>query len=74
MYRSKMENGKGIHGPSIYGTAIFDYALTIVLAVLITAWTRVPLVITTIACMALALAAHAAFGIDTRTMRWLRGA
>jgi hypothetical protein len=70
---SAKNNAKGIHAPSIYGTAIVDYALTIGLAVAITAWTQIPLVITTIACMALSLLAHVLFGIDTRTTRWLRG-
>jgi hypothetical protein len=67
-----MEPEKGVHALSLYGTALFDYALTIAAAVLATASTGVPLVLTTIAMLVLSLAAHAAFGIDTRTMRWLR--
>ena len=67
-------NGTGVHSVSVYGTAVFDYALTIGLAVLVTAWTSVPLAITTIACLVLSMLAHAAFGVDTRTMRWIRGA
>jgi hypothetical protein len=73
--KKKMErNGKGIHAPSIYGTAVVDYALTIGLAIAVTAWTKIPLVLTTIACMVLSLIAHAMLGIDTRAIRWIRGA
>ncbi len=64
--------GEGIHAPSFLDTAAVDYTLTLALAVLVTYLTKVPLVLTTIACMLLAIGAHAAFGIDTRTMRWLR--
>jgi hypothetical protein len=67
-----MEPEKGVHALSLYGTALFDYALTIAAAVLATAGTGIPLVLTTISMLVLSLAAHAAFGIDTRTMRWLR--
>jgi hypothetical protein len=74
-WERKMDrNGKGIHAPSIYGTAAVDYALTIGLAVAVTALTKIPLVLTTIACMVLSLIAHVVFGIDTRAILWIRGA
>jgi hypothetical protein len=69
-----MAVGKGVHAFSIYGTAVVDYALTIALAVMITAWTKVPLVLTTIVCMIAAVVVHAAAGTDTRTMRWIKRA
>jgi hypothetical protein len=64
--------GEGIHAPSVVDTAVVDYAMTLALAVLVTYTTKVPLVLTTIACMLLSIGAHAALGIDTRTMRWIR--
>ena len=67
-----MEPERGVHALSLYGTALFDYALTIAAAVLATASTGVPLVLTTVAMMLLSLAAHAAFGVETRTIRWIR--
>ena len=65
---------EGIHRPSLVDTAVVDYALTIALAVVVTRYTKIPLVLTTIACMLLAIGVHAAFRVDTRTMRWLRKA
>jgi hypothetical protein len=68
-----MPVAEGIHKLSFLDTAVLDYVLTLALAAVVTRVTRVPLVLTTAACMVLAVAVHAALGIDTRTMRWLRG-
>ena len=64
---------QGVHAPSFLGTAVVDYALTLALAMLATAATGVPVVLTTIAAMVLSLVVHAAVGADTRTMRWIDG-
>jgi hypothetical protein len=64
--------GEGVHKLTFAGTAVVDYVATLALAVCVTLATRVPLVLTTAACMLLSVVAHAAFGVDTRAMRWLR--
>ena len=66
------EAEKGIHAPSVLGTAVFDYALTLALAIFGTAATGVPIVLTTNAAMVLSLVVHAAVDADTRTMRWIK--
>ncbi len=62
----------GTHGPTIVGTSILDYALTIALAIVVTKVTNVPLVLTTSACMMLSVGVHAAFGVDTATVLWIK--
>ncbi len=68
-----MPVAEGIHKCSFLDTAVLDYVLTLALAAVVTRLTGIPLVLTTAACMLVSVAAHAAFGVDTRTMRWLRG-
>ena len=63
---------QGVHAPTLAGTAIVDYALTLVLALATTKATGVPLPLTTAGCMLLGVLVHAAFKVDTRTARWLR--
>jgi hypothetical protein len=57
---------------TIVGTTIIDYALTIALAIVVTKVTNVPLVLTTSACMMLSVGVHAAFGVDTPTVLWIK--
>ncbi len=66
------EAEKGVHAHTLCGTAIVDYVMTLALAMATTAATGVPVVLTTIAAMVLSVVAHAAFGVDTRTMRWIK--
>jgi hypothetical protein len=68
------EPESGVHAPTLAGTAIVDYAMTLVLALATTKLTGVPLPLTTAACMLLGVLAHAVFKVDTRAARWLRGA
>lgn len=67
------EPERGVHAPTLAGTAVVDYAMTLVLALTTTRLTGVPLPLTTAACMLLGVLAHAAFNVNTRTARWLRG-
>jgi hypothetical protein len=66
------EAEKGVHAHTFLGTAIVDYVMTLALALATTAATGVPVVLTTIAAMVLSVVAHAAFRVDTRTMRWIK--
>jgi hypothetical protein len=66
------EAEKGIHAHSFLGTAIVDYVLTLALAMLATATTGTPIVLTTAAAMLLSVAIHAALRVDTRTLRWIK--
>ena len=67
------EAEKGVHAHTFLGTAIVDYLMTLALAMATTALTGVPVVLTTIAAMVLSIAVHAAFRVDTRTLRWMKG-
>ena len=66
------EAEKGVHAHTFLGTAIVDYLMTLALAMATTAATGVPVVLTTIAAMVLSVVAHAAFRVDTRTLRWIK--
>ena len=66
------EAEKGIHAHSFLGTAIVDYVLTLALAMLATATTGTPIVLTTAAAMLFSVAIHAALRVDTRTLRWIK--
>jgi hypothetical protein len=66
------EAEQGVHSYSFLGTAAVDYVLTLALALLSTALTGVPVVLTTAAAMILSVVVHAALRVDTRTMRWLK--
>ena len=66
------EAEKGVHSHTFLGTAIVDYLMTLALAMATTALTGVPIVLTTIAAMVLSVVVHAAFRVDTRTLRWIK--
>lgn len=63
--------GKGIHKYRFLGTAISDYLLTILAAVIITYFTKIPLVLTTILAFVLGIVLHVIFGVETNTTRYL---
>ena len=63
---------QGVHAPSFLGTAVVDYVLTLALAMLATATTGTPIVLTTAAAMLLSVGIHAALRVDTRTLRWIK--
>jgi len=62
--------GLGIHQYKFKGTAIVDYLLTIAGAFLITYFTDIPLVITTIGILILGILFHYLFGIESHTVRY----
>ena len=63
--------GKGIHQYKFKGTAIVDYLATILVAFLITYFTDIPLVITTIGLLILGILFHYVFQIKSHTIRYL---
>jgi hypothetical protein len=63
--------GTGIHQYKFKGTAIVDYLATILVAFLITYFTDIPLVITTIGLLILGILFHYLFGIESHAIRYL---
>ena len=63
--------GEGVHSTRFMGVALFDYIGTILLAVLTTWATKVPLVITTIFWFVLGIVLHALFCVPTQATIFL---
>ena len=63
--------GTGIHKYRFLGTSISDYVLTIFLAVAISYFTKIPLVLTTILAFILGIILHIIFGVETNSTRYL---
>jgi hypothetical protein len=65
--------GEGVHSTRFLGTAVFDYIGTIVLAMIVTKFTKIPLVLTTIGMFILGIILHMVFCLRTGTEIWLFG-
>jgi hypothetical protein len=65
--------GTGIHQYRFLDTAIVDYVGTIFLAMIVTKFTKIPLVITTILAFVLGILLHMVFCLKTGTETWLFG-
>jgi len=63
--------GKGIHQYRFLGTAIVDYLGSILIAMIITKFTKIPLVLTTIGVLVLGIILHLLFCLKTGTEIWL---
>ena len=63
--------GKGLHQYKFKGTAVIDYLLTIVGAFIVTYYTDIPLVITTIILLLLGILFHSLFGIRSQALKYL---
>ena len=63
--------GEGVHSLRLGNTAIVDYILTILLAVVTTLATNIPLVLTTIVWLILGIILHFLFGIQTAALTYL---
>ena len=63
--------GTGPHQYRFLNTALVDYALTILGAILITYLTDIPLVLTTIGLFILGILLHYLFGVETNTLKYL---
>ena len=65
------EPGKGLHQYKFKGTAVIDYLLTILGAFIVTYFTDIPLVITTIGLLILGILFHSLFGIRSQALQYL---
>ena len=65
------EAGKGVHSYRFLNTALVDYIVTILLAILLTYLTDIPLVLTTIGLLVLGLILHYLFGVNTNSLKYL---
>ena len=63
--------GTGVHKYKFKGTAIVDYFLTIAGAFIITYFTDIPLVITTIGLFLIGIVLHYLFGIKTQVLKFI---
>jgi len=63
--------GTGVHKYKFKGTAIVDYFLTIAGAFVITYFTDIPLVITTIGLFLIGIVLHYLFGIKTQVLKFI---
>lgn len=62
----------GVHRFRFLDTSVFDYLITIALAVIFTKVTKVPLVISTILMFVLGIIIHMLFGVNTNAVKYLR--
>jgi hypothetical protein len=65
------EPKKGIHSTRLYDTAIIDYIMSIILAILVSVFTKIPFVLATILVLILGIVLHVLFGIDTNSVKYL---
>ena len=63
--------GEGVHRFRILDTPVVDFVLTLLLAMLITWLTKIPLVISTIVCFLVGILLHILFGVNTTVVKWL---
>jgi len=63
--------GQGVHSYRFLDTAIVDYVLTIALAAVVTKFTGMPFVLSTILMFVLGIVLHAVFCVSTNTTKYL---
>jgi len=66
--------GKPFEGPHKYrflDTAIIDYLFSIIGAIVLTYFTHIPLVLTTITVLLIGIFLHVIFGVPTNTTKYL---
>ena len=63
--------GEGIHKFTFLDTPIVDYSLSIILAMLITFFSKIPLVLTTIYVFIFSIILHTLFGVNTPVQEYL---
>ena len=62
---------KGVHRYRLLNTAVVDYILTILVAIMTSYVTHIPLVLTTVAWFIGGLILHILFDVQTNTLKWL---
>lgn len=63
---------KGVHRFRLLNTAVVDYVLTIIISIMTSYLTHIPLVLTTIAWFVVGFVLHILFGVQTSTLKWLK--
>ena len=61
----------GIHKIKLGDTSIFDFFGSILIAIIISYYTNIPLVITTIIILLLGILFHLLFGVNTSSLKYL---
>ena len=64
--------GTGLHKYKFKGTSYIDYFVTILGAFIMTYYTDIPLVLTTILLLSLGIVFHYLFGLETQTIKYFR--
>lgn len=62
---------KGVHSYRFLNTAVVDYIMTLLAAILTTYWFQIPLVLTTIFWFIAGIILHILFGVPTNTTKYL---
>jgi len=62
---------KGFHNLHFLGTAVLDYIATIILSIITTWLTKIPLVLTTIGWFVIGLILHVLFAVPTDAVKFL---
>ena len=63
--------GKGAHKYQFLDTAIVDYIMTLIGAIITTYFSHIPLVLTTIFWFIMGIILHILFGVETSTLKYL---
>ena len=63
--------GQGVHKHRFLNAAIVDYIGTIFLAIILSKFTKIPFVLSTIIMFILGIVLHVLFGVNTETVKFL---
>ena len=63
--------GQGVHRYRFLNAALFDYIGTIFLAIILSKFTKIPFVLSTILMFILGIILHVLFGVNTETVKFL---
>lgn len=63
--------GQGVHRYRFLNAALFDYIGTIFLAIILSKFTKIPFVLSTIIMFILGIVLHVLFGVNTETVKFL---
>jgi len=61
----------GVHESKFVGTSLVDYVLSILGAIVLTYFTKIPLVLTTIGILLLGIIFHMLFGVQTQALKYM---
>lgn len=62
----------GLHKYKLLDTAVVDYVLTIVVAIVFSYYTKVPLVLSTILWFVIGIISHMLFGVETTVVKYFK--